>query len=430
MRTFKKIQVKVVAVLFLALLVNSAFASGAGIFKKDKNQENEGYVSYSGKVVDADSQKPLIFASISITGTNIATVTNTEGKFTIKIPNEKLNSEIKVSYMGYKNFNKPISDLKKDKNNTLKMEIVSVNLTEVSVFPNNPRMLIDKVMSERLKNYQNEPVLMTAFYRETVQKRRSYVGLSEAVVEVYKQPYNSFRSDAVRFYKGRQSREVKKMDTLLFKLQGGPHSTLMLDIIKDPYMILSDDVLDSYEYTYVNITKVDGQLNYVIEFKQRSYISMPLFYGKFYINVDNFAISSAYFSLNTENRSEASAMFIKKKPFGVTVYPTSANYFVKYIEKDGRWYYNYARGEVNFKVKWKKRLFNTSFTTMVEMAVTDWESVDSKPFKPSDRIKMNVIMNDAVNGFTDKDFWGELNTIEPEKSIESAIKKISKNLNK
>jgi len=430
MRTLLKLQIKIVAVLFLALLVKSTFAVDEDLVKKAKNYENENYVSYSGKVVDSKSLKPLIFASISVIETNIATVTNTEGKFTIKIPNDQLNGEIKVSYMGYKNFTKQISELKKNKSNILKMEIVSVNLTEVSVFPNNPRMLIEKVISERLKNYQDKPVLMTAFYRETIQKRRSYVGLSEAVVEIYKQPYKSFRNDAVRLHKGRQSRDVKNMDTLLFKLQGGPHSTLMLDIIKDPYMILSEDVLDGYEYSYINITRVDGQLNYVIEFKQRSHITTPLFYGKFYINVDNFAISSAYFSLNTENRSEASAMFIKKKPFGVTVYPTSANYLIKYIEKDGKWYYNYARGEVNFKVKWKKRFFNTNFTTMVEMAVTDWEDAKDKPFKPSDRIKMNVIMSDAVNGFSDKDFWGELNTIEPEKSIESAIKKISKNLNK
>ena len=269
---------------------------------------------------------------------------------------------------------------------------------------------------------------MTAFYRETVKKRRTYIGLSEAVVEVYKQPYQKYRNDAVKLHKGRRSQNVEKMDTLLFKLQGGPHSTLLLDIVKDPYLILSDDVLDSYDYSYINITMVDGKLNYVIEFKQHPYVTTPLFYGKFYINIDNFAISSAFFSLNTENRAEASAMFIKKKPFGVSVYPTSANYLIKYTEKNGRWYYSYARGEVAFKVNWKKKLFNTNFTTTVEMAITDWKKTDEKPFKPSDRIKMNVIMTDAVGGFGDKDFWGKLNTIEPEKSIESAIKKIKKKL--
>jgi uncharacterized protein YdhG (YjbR/CyaY superfamily) len=285
-------------------------------------------------------------------------------------------------------------------------------------------------MENRTQNYAGQALLMTAFYRETIKKRWSYIGLSEAVVEVYKQSYSSNKTDQVKLFKGRKSTQVEKMDTLLFKLQGGPYSTLMLDVVKDPYMILSGDVLDLYDYTYINITRVDGRLNYVIEFKQRSHVTSPLFYGRFYIDADSFAITSLSFNLNTENRQEASAIFIKRKPMGVKVYPTSANYLVNYTEKDGKWHYSYSRGEVAFKVNWKKRLFNTSFTTMVEMAVTDWKVADDKPFKASDRLKMNVIMSETVNGFSDDNFWGDYNTIEPEQSIESAIKKIKKNLEK
>ncbi len=204
----------------------------------------------------------------------------------------------------------------------------------------------------------------------------------------------------------------------------------MLDVVKDPYLILSDDVLELYTYSYINITRVDGRLNYVVEFKQRPHVTTPLFYGRFYIDIDNFAITSVSFSLNTENEQEASAMFIKRKPMGVKVVPTTATYLVNYTEKGGKWYYSYSRGEVSFKVNWKKRLFSNTFNTMVEMAVTDWKPADEKPFKASDRLRMNVVMTETVNGFADADFWGEYNTIEPEQSIESAIKKIKKNLEK
>jgi len=428
MKTIIKNKVQVLLVALFLIITATSYASSLSILKKEKQSDDKTYTSFKGKVIDDETKIPLVFASISVEGTNIATVTNTEGGFQIKIPNEQFNGLLKISYMGYENKSISITDLKPEKNNTIQLTMVSVSLTEVSVFPNNPRLLIEKVMENRLKNYHSDPILMQAFYRETIRKRRSYIGLSEAVVDIYKQPYGSNKNDAVELYKGRKSNSVEKMDTLLFKLQGGPYSTLLLDLIKDPYLILSDDVLDNYDYSYVNITRVDGELNYVIEFKQRSYVTTPLFYGKFYINVDNFAISSAFFSLNTENRAEASSMFIKKKPLGVSVYPTSADYLVKYSKKDGVWFYSYARGEVAFKVNWKRKLFNTSFTTMVEMAVTDWEKAEDKNFKPTDKMKMNIIMSDAANGFADKDFWGELNTIEPEKSIESAIKKISKSL--
>ena len=37
-------------------------------------------------------------------------------------------------------------------------------------------------------------------------------------------------------------------------------------------------------------------------------------------------------------------------------------------------------------------------------------------------------MADKISGFADRAFWGEYNVIEPEKPIESAIRKIQKKL--
>lgn len=428
----KKIAQLFLLVFCLALGISTGYAAGFGFADKKQTANNDKtYQVYYGKIVDAETLQPLIFASVGITGTNIATVTNTEGVFSIKIPENQKAAILKISFIGYESKKIAVSNLKNNgKKNVIKLKLVSVKLTEISVFPNNPRLIIEKVLENKRFNYATEPMLMTAFYRETIRKRNSYVGLSEAVVEVYKQSYSSLKNDQVKLYKGRKSQDVDKMDTLLFKLQGGPLSTLMLDVVKDPYLILEPEVMRMYEYTFVNITKVDGRLNYVIDFKQNPYVTTPLFYGRFYIDMDNFAITSVVFNLNTENKEEVSNMFIKKKPLGVRVQPTSANYLVNYREQDGKWYYSYSRGEVKFKVNWKRKLFNTRFSTMVEMAITDRKTAPKKTFQPSDRLHMNVVMADAVTGFAEDDFWGDYNTIEPEQSIESAIKRISKSLDK
>jgi hypothetical protein len=64
-----------------------------------------------------------------------------------------------------------------------------------------------------------------------------------------------------------------------------------------------------------------------------------------------------------------------------------------------------------------------------EMAVTDWEkNLTNEMPKSRERIKTSIILGDEAIGFTDPDFWGEYNIIEPEKSIESAIKKIRRQL--
>ena len=42
------------------------------------------------------------------------------------------------------------------------------------------------------------------------------------------------------------------------------------------------------------------------------------------------------------------------------------------------------------------------------------------------KLRPNVIMSDRIPNAVDVDFWGQYNIIEPEKSIESAIKKIQR----
>jgi hypothetical protein len=64
------------------------------------------------------------------------------------------------------------------------------------------------------------------------------------------------------------------------------------------------------------------------------------------------------------------------------------------------------------------------------MAITDWETTNPGDNKDllKDRLRPSIIIADAVSGFSDPDFWGPYNLIEPDKSIEIAIEKIRKKL--
>ena len=65
------------------------------------------------------------------------------------------------------------------------------------------------------------------------------------------------------------------------------------------------------------------------------------------------------------------------------------------------------------------------------MAVTDWEiNTANRKIKNKDRLRPTVIITDAISGFSDPNFWGQYNLIEPDKSIESAIEKIRKSIEK
>lgn len=415
--------------IMLLLTIVPQFASAEILNDKAAQSDTLKYVQYSGIVLDSQSNEPLKFATLNIPGTNIATVCNSEGEFLLKVPKTLESQTVSISFIGYKAQTLPLSQLAEAKNK-IKLEVLNVSLSEINVFPKDPNYLIRAVMSKRDENYLEDPALMTAFYRETIKKGRTYVSLSEAVVEVLKQPCSGARPDMVRLYKGRKSADYSKLDTLTFKLMGGPYTTLLMDIMKNPYLVFTDDMIAYYDFSLSNVTRVDDRLIYVLDFKQKSSAKEPLFFGKLYIDSESLAITSASFSLNTEYKKEVTDMFIKKKPVGADVYPTEANYLVNYRERDGKWFYSYSRGQVNFKVDWNKKWFHTYYHTTVEMAVTDWKLSDEKTFKPTDRLKSQVIMQEAVSGFADNGFWGEYNVIEPEQSIESAIKKIQRQIEK
>ncbi|MFP2995882.1 carboxypeptidase-like regulatory domain-containing protein [Spongiivirga sp. MCCC 1A20706] len=384
---------------------------------------------YKGTVVNSSNKDPLVFASLTVNGTNISTITNSEGEFLLKIPKTLTSGKITVSFLGFETKVVNIEDLKED-GNKIALNTSVTELTEVNIsVPKDAKSLVRKTLQNRGSNYVNDPTVMTAFYRETIKKRRTNVSLSEAVVNIYKQPYTYSRKDAVQLYKARKSTNYKKLDTVALKLQGGPFSTLYLDIMKYPEYVFTEDMLDYYTFSFGQTTSINNQPVYVVNFKQLETLNEPLYYGTLYINPDNFVLTSAIYHLNLENEKLASAAFVKKKPRNVTVTPTEASYRVDYRNKNGKWHYGYGNVQLEFKVNWKRKLFNSRYKLSCEMAVTDWQTnTENKYLKPKERLRPTVIIGDEASGFSDPSFWGEYNVIEPEKSIESAIKKIQRQL--
>ena len=270
---------------------------------------------------------------------------------------------------------------------------------------------------------------MTAFYRETIRKNRTYVSIGEAVVEIFKAPYyNDARFDGARIYKGRKSSDVQKMDTVLFKLQGGPVSVLQLDIAKNTESVLTKEAMEYYNYSISGVIEIDNKPHYVIDFMQKPSVDIPLFMGSLFINMETYGITEVEFGFNLEDKEAAASIFIRKKPVGMKVIPEIATYRTKYREQDGKLHFVYSRAEVKFKVDWNKRLFNTYYTTMSEIAVTDRTDKEVIKFAGKDKIKYSDVFTEKVSAFADPEFWGDYNVIEPDQSIESAIRKLSKKL--
>ncbi|WP_243652188.1 carboxypeptidase-like regulatory domain-containing protein [Mariniflexile fucanivorans] len=390
-------------------------------------QTSPTFIEIKGKIIDEDSKDALIFADIIILDSNMSTITNSDGEFVLKVPDSLTSKAVIFSHLGYQKKELKISELISNSKITLTPSATELSAIEIKTFKN-----AETLLRETLKNrhvYNSDNALMTGFYRETIKKRRKNASLSEAVVQIHKQPYSNFKNDAIELIKSRKSTDYTRLDTLAVKLQGGPFCNLYTDIIKYPEYIFTNDNIPLYDFSFGESTQVNNNPVYVINFKQKPSIIEPLYYGKLYIDSKTLALTNAVFSLNVENRKLASEMYIRKKPRKVDVYPTEATYRVNYRTQNGKWQYAYSNILLTFKVNWKGKLFNSIYTLNSEMAITDWRVNNTNIAKSRENmLKPTTILADETSGFKDPAFWGEYNIIEPEKSIESAIEKIKKQL--
>ena len=409
--------------LFRAGILSLIFATCATISAQNT------YVSITGLLKDAKTGEKVSYATITVPNTGIGTVSNSDGEFTLKILTS-LNAEyFEVSHLSYATTKFKISEAIGE-GKVFYLELHPILLKEVPVVPKDARGLVEIAFRNIRKNYSEAPNMMTGFYRESIMQRRDYLSISEAVVDIYKAPYSNLQEDQVKIYKGRKSSNVKKADTLMVRLQGGPNVLMLLDIVKNTDLSIALDNLDNYEFAMEQVVNIDNKMNWVVAFSPRVVLEDPLYFGKLYIAQDNMAITRAEFSLDLRDQVKAAGVFIQKKPLGLSFRPTSTSYLVTYKEQNGKYYLNYVRVDLKFLCDWKKRLFKNNYTMVSEVAITDRREDNVARFSNQEVFKRSMIMAEKVEDFNDVDFWGENNIIEPEKSIEEAIRKLSKTMQK
>lgn len=416
--------------LVLALMITgfSAMQADGSVWGQNKAPQDTSFKTFTGKVINGTTRKPVVFANVYLIGSGIGTVTNSDGEFILKVPNNELDRKVGFSNLGFENVVMSLSELK-TKDNVIRLEIAATRLEEVVIRTDDPVELLKQAYRRIYENYNTDPEMQVGFYRETVKQNRSYVAVAEAVLDVYKASYNSLiDNDRVKIFKGRKSEDVKKMDTLMFKLQGGPKTSFLLDVVKNPGEILSEEYLKDYDFRYSGFATIDGRENYVIEFNQRPDVELPLYKGTIYLDTKNMAFSRIEFSYSDQALDIADNELVRKKPMDLKIDVLGANYLINYRMVDNKWYLNHVRSELVFKCNWKKKRYNSTYTTSLEMAVTDRKTEDLNKARYKEQAKITDIFADQVNSFKDENFWGEYNYIKPDESIESVINKLNRKL--
>lgn len=382
------------------------------------------YLTVEGKIVDKYNEEPISFATVGIPEAAIGTVTNLNGEFRFRFPDSLRHSILQFTHIGYQPQEIEAGVLA-GTHQRLSLEPKIISLQEVIVRMVNPEKAIDDMLANRSKNYASSPIYHTTFYREGIENKKGLVNLTEAVFQIYKTPYHQGEhTEQVKLLKMRRIANNQVRDTLITKFKSGIHASLMLDLVKNLPDFLQREERMLYDYAHSDIRVVDDRLVNVITFEQKRGITSPLFKGELYIDTENSALVGARFEIHPHYVNKAASMFVEKKSRDLTITPQRILYTVSYKENKGTYYLNHARGDLEFRVRKKRRLFSTTVHTWFEMAVGKTETANVQRIDRSERMPTHTVF--AETSFTyDKDFWENFNFILPEEKLSDAISRIS-----
>jgi len=376
-----------------------------------------------GRVIDRRSGRPLPYATIALLETSLGSISNQQGEFSFKLPMDLPDPMIIVSFMGYKSRVFPVS-YPLEEGLEIQLEKELIPLQEVIIRYTDPAKLLHEAIRRIPENYLKEHSTMTAFYRESVKRNDHCMVYSEAVLDVAKGPYSPLSpSDHASIVKRRKITDVTAEDTVLIKLRSGISTSLSLDAIKNRPDFLREDFQSRYNLEFTDMMTYGDRLVYVISFQQKNEIPDLLFKGQLFLDQESLAILAADFEFNPDLLHREPELFLVSRSPKIHIRPVMARYHVDYRSVENRYYMSQVRGEVELKVRKKRKWFSSRYTISIEMAITDLIPDQRLRIDPANRVRRNIVLADEPFQF-DPEFWGVHNSIEPEASLLESIQKL------
>lgn len=384
------------------------------------------YITINGTIVSAGNSQPLPLVNIVIKGQPLGTTSNTEGKFTFLIPREHMHGKLNLSSIGYQSDSLHIP--KTDTTLLIALWPQTIRLKEIKVVFLPADEIVKQLIKNRDRNYFTDPMLLTAFFRESIKQDGKYIEVSEAVLEIFKGSYlNSDDTEDARFIKGRKKVEDKEVSVARLKLAGGPALFSTIDVAKHLNFISGSDG-QNYSYTYQGKEIVHNRVAYKLGFKPIAELDGIYYEGDLYVDVESFALIRAEFGMTKKTLRNSNKYFILKNAKKVKSTPAFTYYSVDYRPYNDKWLLNSVRGELVIKMQDKRNKTKSEYQISSEMLITDAQPGEGQKIKYSESFKTNYVLADKIVAYEPL-FWKDYNVIRPEEELEKVFKNAAVEIN-
>lgn len=159
--------------------------------------QNSDYIR--GKVLDANTGEPIVFANIRIKDRALGIITNEDGGFRIPTKYRDYGEIIEVSSMGYSTLEILVTELVQEDYNILKLSPKSINLEEAIVKGRrkgrnrlSAKQIVQRALDAIPNNYPSTSFSAIGYYRDYQLKNKEYWNMNEALLEVFDKGFDQF----------------------------------------------------------------------------------------------------------------------------------------------------------------------------------------------------------------------------------------------
>ncbi|MBO5546375.1 MAG: carboxypeptidase-like regulatory domain-containing protein, partial [Bacteroidales bacterium] len=115
------------------------------------------------------------------------------------------------------------------------------------------------------------------------------------------------------------------------------------------------------------------------------------------------------------------------KPADIRFKPKEMSLLLNYKREGDKSRLSYVRTIFRFNCDARRRLWNTEFTAIAEMVVTNrFSGTAAVPIERKESFRSSESLADKTRVYADPDFWKDYNIIEPTESLEHALGRLKK----
>lgn len=222
------------------------------VFATNQALAQEKFITLSGRVTDAVTHQPVIYANVQLENGSIGTVANTAGEFVFKIAEKFWQDTLSISCIGYKTITMPLPQVSLQ-DMEVRLEPSVYQLPAVSVNVRDGFGILRKMIGRIPENYDTADVRLTAFYRENVRLAADTINFNESVLDIYK-TYRTGRDykDQIRIIKGRKKKVDWSKDPQLYQWIGNITNTAYSSLHEDlqKYLDVKHNILNERNFRY------------------------------------------------------------------------------------------------------------------------------------------------------------------------------------